>query len=160
MSRTGKDINTIFIHCTAGYGDVASMKRFWKTLGWNSPGYHIVVDEFGNLEILQPFSLYSNGVKGQNSTSINISYKGGVEKKNVNKALDSRTPAQKLGLIKAIKLAIDWIESTGGTKTKLQIKGHRDASPDKNGDSVISSWERIKECPSFDAIPEYKYLLK
>lgn len=158
--RTGANINTIFIHCTAGYGDVASMKRFWKTLGWNSPGYHLVVKLCGDIEIVQPFSLYSNGVKGQNVNSINISYIGGVEKNNLNKAVDSRTPEQKAGLIKAIKLAIDWIEQTGGSKTKLQIKGHRDASPDKNGDGLISSWERIKECPSFDAIPEYKNLLK
>ncbi|MGV9003960.1 N-acetylmuramoyl-L-alanine amidase [Flavobacterium sp.] len=158
--RTGKDITTIFIHCTAGYGDVASMKRFWKSLGWNSPGYHLVVKVCGDIEIVQPFSLCSNGVKGFNTNSINISYIGGVDKNNVNKAVDTRTPEQKEGLIKAIKLATDWIVSTGGTKSKLIIKGHRDASPDQNGDGVISTWERIKECPSFDAIPEYKHLTK
>jgi N-acetylmuramoyl-L-alanine amidase len=160
MPRTGKDIKTIFIHCTAGYGNVAAMKRFWKSLGWRSPGYHLVVKICGDIEIVQPFSLPTNGVKGMNANSIHISYIGGVDKKNVNKAVDSRTPEQKAGLIKAIKLATDWIVSTGGTKTQLQIKGHRDASPDQNGDGVISSWERIKECPSFDAIPEYKYLTK
>ena len=159
MSRTGKNINTIFIHCTAGYGDVAAMKKFWKTLGWNSPGYHLVVKVCGDIEIVQPFSLPSNGVKGLNGNSINISYIGGVDKKNVNKAVDTRTLEQKAGLIKAINLAIEWIVSTGGTKKELQIKGHRDASPDQNGDGVIASWERIKECPSFDAIPEYKNLL-
>lgn len=159
MSRTGKNINTIFIHCTAGYGNVAAMKKFWKTLGWNSPGYHLVVDQLGNIEVVHPFALPSNGVKGFNANSINISYIGGVDKNNVNKSVDTRTALQKAGLIKAIGLAIDWIESTGGSKTKLQIKGHRDASPDQNGDGVIASWERIKECPSFDAIPEYKHLL-
>jgi N-acetylmuramoyl-L-alanine amidase len=159
MSRTGKNINTIFIHCTAGYGNVAAMKKFWKTLGWRSPGYHLVVDELGNIEAIHPFTLPSNGVKGQNSNSIHISYIGGVDKKNVNKSVDTRTALQKAGLIKAIGLAIDWIESTGGSKINLQIKGHRDASPDQNGDGVIASWERIKECPSFDAIPEYKHLL-
>lgn len=158
--RTGADIDTIFIHCTAGFGDVASMKKFWKTLGWNSPGYHLVVDELGNIEVLHPFTKPSNGVKGQNAKSINISYKGGVDRNNVKKSVDTRTALQKAGLIKAIKLALNWIESTGGTKSKVQIKGHRDASPDQNGDGVIASWERIKECPSFDAIPEYKHLLK
>lgn len=160
MLRTGANITTIFIHCTAGYSDVAAMKLFWKTLGWRSPGYHLVVNLDGTIEVVQPFSLPSNGVKGQNSTSINISYVGGVERKNVNKAFDSRTPDQKAGLIKAIKLAVEWIIKNGGSKNKLTIKGHRDASPDQNGDGVISSWERIKECPSFDAIPEYKNLLK
>lgn len=159
MSRTGKDIKTIFIHCTAGYSGVEAMKKFWKTLGWNSPGYHLVVDLNGNVIVVHPFSLFSNGVKGFNTNAINISYIGGVEKNNVNKSLDSRTPEQKAGLIKAIKLAIAWIEETGGKKSQLQIKGHRDASPDQNHDGVIASWERIKECPSFDAIPEYKHLL-
>lgn len=158
--RTGKDIKTIFIHCTAGYGDVNAMKRFWKTLGWKSPGYHLVVKICGDIEVVQPFSLYANGVKGMNSDSIHISYIGGVDRNNVNKAVDTRTPEQKEGLIRAIQLAIDWIEKTGGSKTKLTIKGHRDASPDKNGNGVIDTWERIKECPSFEAIPEYKKLLK
>ncbi len=160
MSRTGKDIKNIFIHCTAGYSGVEGMKKFWKSLGWNSPGYHLVVDLNGNVIVVQPFSLFSNGVKGFNTNAINISYIGGVEKANVNKAADTRTEAQKQGLIKAIKLAIEWIESTGGSKKNLSIKGHRDVSPDKNGNGIIESWERIKECPSFDAIPEYKHLLK
>lgn len=157
--RTGKNINTIFIHCTAGYGNVASLKAFWKRLGWRSPGYHLVVNLEGNIEVVHPFTQPSNGVKGQNANSIHIAYIGGVDKKNVNRSVDTRTAAQKAGLIKAIEIAFDWIESTGGSKSKLEIKGHRDASPDQNGDGVIASWERIKECPSFDAIPEYKNLL-
>ena len=160
MSRTGKDIKNIFIHCTAGYGTIESIKKFWKTLGWNSPGYHLIVDLDGVIHQIQPFNLYSNGVKGFNTNSINISYIGGVEKNNVNKALDSRTPEQKQALIKAIQTAIKWVEDNGGSRSKLSIKGHRDLSPDKNGNGKIDSWERIKECPSFDAIPEYKYLLQ
>lgn len=158
--RTGKNIKTIFIHCTAGYGNVESMKRFWKTLGWNSPGYHLVIAICGNIEVVQPFSLYANGVKGMNADSIHISYIGGVDPKNINKAVDTRTPEQKEGIIKAIKLATDWIKSTGGTTTNIKIMGHRDASPDQNGNGKIDSWERNKECPSFDAIPEYKNLIK
>ena len=57
-------------------------------------------------------------------------------------------------------MAIKWVEDNGGSKSKLTIKGHRDVSPDKNKNGIIESWERIKECPSFDAIPEYKNLLK
>ena len=37
------------------------------------------------------------------------------------------------------------------------ILGHRDFSNDKDGSGVIESWERIKECPCFDAIPEYQF---
>lgn len=157
--RTGKNINTIFIHCTAGYGNVVSMKAFWTRLGWRSPGYHLVVNELGNVEVVYPFTLPSNGVKGHNAASIHIAYIGGVERRNVNKAADTRTEAQKKGLITAINMAISWIESTGGSKSELEIKGHRDASPDQNRDGIIAAWERIKQCPSFDAIPEYKNLI-
>lgn len=158
--RTGKDITEIFIHCSAGYGSIESIQDFWKSLGWNSPGYHLIIDLEGKTHPLQPFTKYSNGVKGHNTNAINISYIGGVEKTNTKKALDSRTPAQKKALLKAIKMAIKWVEDNGGSKSKLTIKGHRDVSPDKNKNGIIESWERIKECPSFDAIPEYKHLLK
>ena len=158
--RTGLDIKEIFIHCSAGYGSIESIKNFWKSLGWNSPGYHLIVDLDGEIHQLQPFTKYSNGVKGHNTNAINISYIGGVEKTNVTKALDSRTPQQKEALLNAIKMAIKWVESNGGSKSQLRIRGHRDVSPDKNGNGIIERWERIKECPSFDATPEYKHLLK
>lgn len=158
--RTGEHIEDIFIHCSAGYGSIESIQKFWKSLGWNSPGYHLIVDLEGKVHQLQPFAKYSNGVKGFNTNAINISYIGGVEKTNVTKALDSRTLAQKEALLNAIKTAIKWVESNGGSKSQLKIRGHRDVSPDKNGNGIIESWERIKECPSFDAIPEYKHLLK
>jgi N-acetylmuramoyl-L-alanine amidase len=157
--RTGASIKTIFIHCTAGYGDVNSMKRFWQSMGWRSPGYHLVVKLDGTIEAVHPFNLPANGVKGQNANSIHISYIGGVDRANVNKAVDTRTAQQKWGLVNAIVSAIQWIETNGGSIKKIEIKGHRDASPDKNGNGVIEPWERIKECPSFDAIPEYQKLL-
>jgi N-acetyl-anhydromuramyl-L-alanine amidase AmpD len=33
-----------------------------------------------------------------------------------------------------------------------KIQGHRDFSPDKNRNGKVDPWERIKECPCFDAI--------
>ena len=33
--------------------------------------------------------------------------------------------------------------------------GHRDISPDLNHNGVVDPWERIKECPCFDAMTEY-----
>ena len=38
---------------------------------------------------------------------------------------------------------------------QAKIQGHRDFSPDTNHNGVVDPWERIKECPCFDAIPEY-----
>lgn len=37
----------------------------------------------------------------------------------------------------------------------VQVIGHRDISPDTNNNGVIDHFERIKECPCYDVIPEY-----
>lgn len=157
--RTGKTITHIAIHCTAGHGDLASIRKFWRSLGWKTDGYHLYVDYDGTITQLVPFNLPSNGVKGFNEKIINITYRGGVEKSNVNKASDTRTPQQKEALVRAIKRALQWIEQNGGDISKIKIQGHRDFSPDKNGNGVIEPWERIKECPSFEAISEYKNVI-
>ena len=36
----------------------------------------------------------------------------------------------------------------------IDAKG-RDLSPDRNHNGVVDPWERIKECPCFDAMTEY-----
>ena len=64
-----RQIKRIFIHCTAGYGDIESIKRFWKhTLGWKSPGYHRIVDLDGEVHEIAPYEDITNGVKYYNST--------------------------------------------------------------------------------------------
>lgn len=151
-----KDVKRIVIHCTAGFGDVDAIKNYWhKVLKWRTGGYHIIIDLNGNIKIIYPFSKVVNGVRFFNSNSIHISYIGGVEKDNYKKAKDTRTPEQKEGILKAIKLAKDWINVKGGDANNVTVLGHRDLSPDKNNNGIIETWERIKECPSFDAIPEY-----
>lgn len=89
----------------------------------------------------------SNGVQGYNSTSINVAYIGGIDSKG--KAVDNRTDAQKASLKKLLK-------ELRGRYPKAQILGHRDISPDTNHNGKVDSWERIKECPCFDAMIEYK----
>ena len=151
-------IKRIFIHCSAGFGDVESIKRHWKSIGWKSVGYHRIIAEDGEVFQLAPYENITNGVKYYNSTSIHICYIGGVDRTNVHKAKDSRTKAQKQGLICEIENALLYLKQFQSIDN-VQILGHRDISPDKNLNGKIDSWERIKECPSFDAIPEYAYLI-
>ena len=64
-------------------------------------------------------------------------------------SLDNRTEEQKKSLVQLI----------GMLKKKYpgaQVQGHRDFSPDKNGNGKVDVWERIKECPCFDAKDEYE----
>ncbi|MCH7396572.1 N-acetylmuramoyl-L-alanine amidase [Belliella sp. DSM 107340] len=149
----------IFLHCTAGYGNIQAIKNYWKNvLGWKSNGYHIIIDLDGGENQITEFGKIVNGVRGYNTNSIHISYIGGVSRTNYKIAEDTRTEAQKAGILNAIFQAIQWIELNHAT-AKIEILGHRDISKDVNGNGIIDTWERIKECPSFDAIPEYKWII-
>lgn len=151
-------VNYIVIHCTAGYGNIKSIQRHWRQkLRWKNPGYHVVIDLEGTIHYLHPFNKNSNGVRHHNHECLHISYIGGVDESNYKKAVDTRTDKQKISIIEVIQEMIEWLLANGkeSPKTSLMVLGHRDFSPDKNLDGKINSWERIKECPSFDAIPEY-----
>ena len=176
MSRATQ-INNIVIHCSAGFGNVESIQNFWKnTLKWKSKGYHFIIDTDGTIYYLFSNSekngyttdesklnleLITNGVMSFNSSTIHITYIGGVEnigtdKKPIWKGKDTRTDKQKQSIEKCIQKAIKWLKDNGKDITKnLGIVGHRDFSPDKDKNGIIASWERIKECPCFDPILEY-----
>ena len=141
-----RDITRIFIHCTAGYGNYDALKAHWKRMGWKSEGYHRIINLDGSIIEAVNFDNITNGVKGFNARSIHIAYIGGVERNNVNKAADTRTDAQKESLITCINEALSYCKNV----KQVRILGHRDISPDKNLNGRIDSWERIKECPSFE----------
>ena len=150
-----RNIKRIFIHCSAGFGGVESIKRYWKSIGWKSVGYHRIIAEDGEVFQLAPYDQVTNGVKYYNSTSIHICYIGGVNKQDVNKAEDTRTDAKKEALLCEIDNALNFLSDYQDI-SKVEILGHRDISPDKNLNGKVDSWERIKECPSFDAKLAYK----
>lgn len=144
-----RKIKRIFIHCTAGSQKqtVADLRAEFKCKGWKNPGYHYVILPDGAITQLLDEQQVSNGVKGYNQTSINVAYIGGIDSNG--KAIDNRTDAQKASLLKLLK-------ELRGRYPKAQILGHRDISPDTNHNGKVDSWERIKECPCFDAMIEYK----
>ena len=94
-------------------------------------------------------SQISNGVKGYNSSLINVAYVGGVD--SDGKAVDNRTEAQKAALCFLL-------EQLKERYPNAVIQGHRDFSPDLNQDGEITSDEFIKQCPCFDANGEYMHL--
>ena len=155
-----RKINFIVIHCSAGFGDLASIKKFWKdTLKWKTGGYHRWVDLDGGVTDLYDLDVITNGVKGFNNHSVHISYRGGVDKNNVNKALDTRTEAQKESIITSIKKVLEELKKYQSIN-HIKILGHRDFSKDQNGNGIVDSWERIKECPSYEVKDQYQWLLK
>ena len=99
-----RDIKYIVVHCTATpqTATVSSIQNYWKnTLKWIMPGYHFMIKPDGEIIQLLEIEKISNGVKGFNSVSINISYIGGCEPHGQSKQMipiDNRTPAQKRSL--------------------------------------------------------------
>lgn len=158
-------VKNIVIHCSAGFGNRASIEAYWKNvLEWDNPGYCRLVAVDGTIHKLADFSAITNGVYGYNGSTIHICYIGGVEnigtKKNpIWKAKDTRNAEQIISLHSCIREAIYWLKDNGKDITvDLGIVGHRDFSKDQNANGVIESWERIKECPSWDVIRELTYL--
>lgn len=146
-----RKIERIFVHCTASNQNatVDDIKAEFKAKGWVNPGYHYLIDKQGTVHVLLEESKVSNGVQGYNQTSINVAYIGGIDSKG--KGVDNRTEAQKKSLLNLLK-------SLAAKYPDAKILGHRDISPDKNGNGIVDPWERIKECPCFNAKEEYKNL--
>ena len=135
-----REIKFLAVHCTATpqTATVSSIQNYWKNvLKWKMPGYHFIIKPDGEVVQLLEIEKVSNGVKGFNSVSINISYIGGVDSQN--KPIDNRTEAQK-------KALLDLLKKLKKQFPKAVIQGHRDFPEVK------------KACPSFNAKEEYEHL--
>lgn len=137
-----RKIERIFVHCTAGNQKqtLQQLKDEFIRKGWKNPGYHYVVFPDGKLVQLLSEDKVSNGVQGYNSTSINVSYVGGIDKQG--RPIDNRTQAQKDTLYALLMYLKQQYP-------KAHILGHRDIWG-KNS----KNWK--KYCPCFDAEEEYK----
>ena len=143
-------VNKIVIHCSAtpeGRNVSAATIDAWhRKRGFNQIGYHYVIGLDGKIEAGRPVNIMGAHVGGGgNRASIGIAYIGGVDA-NL-KAKDTRTEAQKVALIKIIKILKN-------IYPEASIHGHRDYSVDRDGDGV-EAHEYMKMCPCFDAEVEY-----
>lgn len=135
-----RKINHIVVHCTATPDTVKvqSILDFWRVIWkWKNPGYHYLVDRFGEVHAIHPETEVSNGVRGHNSDSIHVSYIGGQTVRG--EFLDTRTLEQKKAIFNLLYML----------KTRYpeaEILGHRDFKG------------VTKTCPLFDAKEEYKNL--
>lgn len=155
MKKT--DIDAIVVHCSAtreGQDIKASdIDKWHKDRGFKCIGYHFVIDLDGTIEKGRPLTMNgahcnTSGLSGKvyNSHSIGICYIGGLDRKG--KPKDTRTRKQKRALHNLIySLVMEY--------PIKEIIGHRDASPDKNGDGKITQSDWVKCCPCFDVRAEY-----
>lgn len=140
---TKRSINEIIVHCTASKEGVnqtvESIRKFHTKpvsqggRGWSDIAYHFVIYLDGSIHAGRPVDRIGGHCLNHNTHSIGVVYVGGLDKDG--KAKDTRTPAQKEGLLKLIKqLKKDYPKAT--------VHGHREFAN--------------KACPCFDAKTEYK----
>lgn len=148
-----EDVEYIVIHCSATKEgksfDVIDMDRWHRRRGFRKIGYHFFIKLDGTIQKGRGLTEQGAHVRGFNSKSIGISYCGGLDENG--KAKDTRTDDQKESLESLILAMRERFP-------KAVVWGHRDFSEDKNGNGKIDKWERMKACPCFDAIDEYKNL--
>jgi N-acetyl-anhydromuramyl-L-alanine amidase AmpD len=157
--KSKRMITEIIIHCTATpEGQDATVEQIRadhiKNRGFADIGYHYVVYRNGHVIEGRDVDKIGAHCTNHNAHSIGIAYVGGVENKpgvpySKQKPKDTRTLAQKAGLL---SLLVDLRK----LYPDATILGHRDTSPDLNGNGTVEPFEFIKACPCFDAKIEYR----
>ena len=160
LKKSRRQITHIVVHCTAtpeGQAKtVEQIRAEHKKQGWSDIGYHYVIYRDGSICLGRDVDISGSHVSGHNATTIGVVYVGGLENNPALpyqklKAKDTRTLAQREALVALL-------ETLRLLYPKAKIVGHRDFSPDKNGNGLIEPSEWIKACPSFDAKTEYAYI--
>lgn len=154
-----RQVSHIVVHCSATpagrYTTVDDIRNWHLQRGFADIGYHFVVlldrpqdADRPAVDLIRPGrSMRYQGAhcvtNAANSYSIGVCYVGGCAKNNIWQAEDTRTPKQR----EALRLLL---QALVNRYPDAKICGHRDfLKPGKN-------W---KDCPSFDAIPEYEDIL-
>lgn len=148
----------IVIHCSATRGDrdftEKQINEAHVARGFGKWGYHYYIRKDGRVvpmraenEVGAHDNCMVPGMKvSYNRMSIGICYEGGLDASG--RAADTRTPAQKEAMARLV-------QDIASRHEILDVLGHRDTSPDKNGNGVIEQSEWLKECPCFDVKAEY-----
>lgn len=145
-----RSINLIVVHCTASRCDrrltPADLEAEHRRRNFKGCGYHFFISREGIIFPMRPLDCAGAHVRGFNARSIGIAYEGGLLPDGT--AADTRTADQRQSLRFIIRqLLFLYPKST--------VCGHRDLSPDLNGNGIIESREWIKQCPCFNAVQEY-----
>lgn len=139
-----RKIKFLTIHCAAtpeGRKVSSDDISKWDIAKFGQISYHWVIELDGTAVRTLPDHFRGAHVGGHNTGNIGVCYVGGVDK--FGKPKDTRTSAQ----IEAMrKIVLQYKRDFPGIK----ILGHRDWSPDLNGDGKLTPNEWKKACPSFD----------
>ena len=138
-------IDLIVIHCTGTRDSQRlseeELEKYHRSIGFSECGYHYYIRRDGNIIAMRPLHKVGAHVRGYNSHSIGIAYEGGLD--TLGNPKDTRTLNQRFSLQ---SLVAALLRGFPGAK----VVGHRDLSPDLNGNGKIEPHEWVKSCPCFD----------
>ena len=145
LCRVKRTITVIVVHCTATRVDVdftqKDLLRSHRARGMTCVGYHFYIRKDGYIWSTRPLEQVGAHARGYNQDSIGIAYEGGLDEQG--HPADTRTEKQKFSLRALIRTLKKEFPIT-------RVCGHRDLSPDKNGNGVVEPSEWLKQCPCFD----------
>jgi N-acetylmuramoyl-L-alanine amidase len=109
-------------------------------------GYHYVVDLDGRLWLGRHLAEVGAHVAGHNANSVGICLVGGAEMDARYTAAQWATLAGLVGQLAGhLGVPLQHVQGRG-----TGVCGHRDLSPDANGDGRITRRDWLKTCPGFD----------
>ena len=142
-------INLIVIHCSATRCDRSYTEHDLTTdhlrRGFSGAGYHFYIRKNGDIKTLRPLERPGAHARGYNAHSIGICYEGGLNHYGMSE--DTRTEWQRHSLRVLVRtLLLDYPDA--------RVAGHRDLSPDLNGNGEVEPMEWTKQCPCFEVKKE------
>lgn len=144
----------ITIHCSATKPShdtsAADIDHMHRKRGWRGIGYHWVIRRDGAIEHGRDESETGAHVYGHNKMNLGICLAGGLNEKTGQPEYNFT-----LEQMDSLRDLISKKCGQYGIKTE-NVKGHRDYSPDLNGDGFISPNEFYKACPCFDVQQKLK----
>jgi N-acetylmuramoyl-L-alanine amidase len=136
----------IVVHCSATRpsADIGADEiTVWhRKRGFQAIGYHAVIRRNGEIEFGRNFETPGAHVTGQNMRSVGVCMVGGIGENG--KAENNFTPAQ----FESLRCIVMMLKRSW---PNAEVLGHRDLSPDLDGDGIVERHEWVKDCPSFDA---------
>ena len=141
--RNSTDLAVWHCSATSPEQDIGAYEidKMHRDRGWDGIGYHIVIRRNGAIEFGEHLNNRGAHAKGFNSNSVSVCLVGGV------------TPAGKpvynftLDQIRTMWSVRDFLDKAYPNVVHL---GHRDLSPDTDGDGEVEEHEWLKQCPCFN----------